>query len=97
MPLCQARLATEEEFTEEDKIGIADQRRAWQVRKYCQARPPTVRYSLGDDPQSLNGTADAAMTALLRGILKQLDADIVRTRSYHMALSMASALTLCRP
>lgn len=74
-------------LTRDEKATIADRRRVWEVRKYCQAKPSIVQYrrhETGVGRQSV-GTkslhdeeagADPALTALLRGVLNQLDADI---------------------
>lgn len=78
----------EDELSDEDNALIAHRRRVWQVRKYCQVRPSMVQFSPGgsdsgkDDgaTTSLHGsneTPDPALAALLRGVVKQLDADIV--------------------
>lgn len=74
----------------EEMATIAHQQRVWQVRKYCQVKPSIALYSLdGTDSERENAgtvslhaddeTADPALAALLRGVLKQLNADIVGT------------------
>jgi hypothetical protein len=77
-----------DELSDENKATIANRRRAWQVRKYCQVRPSIVQCSPNRSDSgkedgataSLHGkneTADPALAALLKGVVKQLDADIV--------------------
>jgi hypothetical protein len=75
------------ELSDENKAAIPHRQRVWQVRKYCQVRPSVVQYSSDglnsgtEDDASLHGnneTADPALAALLQGVVKQLDADIVR-------------------
>lgn len=72
-------------LSNEDKAAITDQKRVWEVRKYCQTRASLARHGhessrTSEDGASLNNEqegTDAALTALLRGVLTQLDADIV--------------------
>jgi hypothetical protein len=77
-----------DELSDENKATIAHRRRVWQVRKYCQVRPSMVQYTSDGSNSgtehvasaSLHGnneTADPALAALLKGVAKQLDADIV--------------------
>ena len=87
----QENLKTKEGLSIDGIATIAHQQRVWEVRKYCQVKPSIPQYSLdGTDSErenagtvSLHGddeTADPALAALLRGVLKQLNADIVGTR-----------------
>ena len=87
----QENWQTKEGLSIDGIATIAHQQRVWQVRKYCQVKPSISQYSLdGTDSErenagtvSLHGddeTADPALAALLRGVLKQLNADIVGTR-----------------
>jgi signal transduction histidine kinase len=74
-------------LTDEEKATIADRRRVWESRKYCQLQPATTRYardgkgstgtrpSHGDSPNTTE--PDPALTALLRGLLNQLSTDLV--------------------
>lgn len=79
-------MARDEDLSIDDKAAVTDPRRVWEVRKYCQTRPSLARYGYessrsSQDEASLNSeqnSADAALTALLRGVLTQLNADIVR-------------------
>ena len=90
MVLDQEKWQTNEGLSIEDMATIAHQQRVWQVRKYCQVKPSVAQYSLdGTDSERENAgtvslhaddeTADPALAALLRGVLKQLNADIVGT------------------
>lgn len=80
------RTTSDEGLSIEDKAAIANQRRVWEVRKYCQIRPSLARGGISssrtsDDGASLHSeqdSVDAALTALLRGTLTLLEADIVR-------------------
>lgn len=78
-----------DELSDENKATIAHRQRVWQVKKYCQVRPSMVQYSSDgsnsgtEDGASLHGNneaADPALAALLKGVVKQLDADIVGIR-----------------
>jgi hypothetical protein len=88
-----------DELSDENKATIAHRQRVWQVKKYCQVRPFMFRYSsdgsnsVTEDDASLHGnneTADPALAALLKGVVKQLDADIVGTR---LVFALARMLT----
>ena len=88
-----------DELSDENKATIAHRQRVWQVKKYCQVRPFMFRYSSDgsnsgtEDDASLHGnneTADPALAALLKGVVKQLDADIVGIR---LVFALARMLT----
>ena len=74
-------------LTEREEASIADRRRVWESRKYCQLQPSTTRHARdGKEPTDsrpshgdiCNTTEpDPALTALLRGVLNQLSADLV--------------------
>jgi len=79
---CQAMFLTDQE-----KASIADRRRVWESRKYCQLQPSTTRYAR-DGKVSVDGRPshgesgnttepDPSLTALLRGVLNQLSTDLV--------------------
>ena len=74
-------------LTDQEKASIADRRRVWESRKYCQLQPATTRYARDGNvsadrrpshSESSNTTEpDPALTALLRGVLNQLSTDLV--------------------
>jgi hypothetical protein len=80
-------MCQEMSLTDEEKASVADRRRVWESRKYCQLQPATTRYardgkgsedtrpSHGDSPNTTE--PDPALTALLRGLLHQLSTDLV--------------------
>lgn len=81
--MCQAM-----SLTDQEKATIADRRRVWESRKYCQLQPATTRYArdgkASADSRSSHGESpdnttepDPALTALLRGVLNQLSTDLV--------------------
>lgn len=97
----QQVLNRDDSLSHQDEALVADRRRVWQVRKYCQVRPSIVQHSAGGtdsvcgdgETASFHGeheTADPAMAALLRGVLKQLNADLV---GFIKTLVMAHTLT----
>jgi hypothetical protein len=86
MDLSQETRKRKDEHSDENKAAIVHRQRVWQVKKYCQVRPSLVQYSSdglnsrAENDTSLHGnneTADPALAALLKGVVKQLDADIV--------------------
>ena len=84
-----------EQLSAQDRATIADRRRIWEVRKYCQIKPSIAQYSRDvkslerrSSKESISHTGkdfggDPALTALLRGVLVQLEADVVCARRLH--------------
>jgi len=72
------RIEKDDGFSKEDRASIVHQRRVWQVRKYSQVKPSSAHFDDGTVSfREENETADPALTALLRGLRNQLNADIV--------------------
>jgi signal transduction histidine kinase/CheY-like chemotaxis protein len=74
-------------LTEQEEASIADRRRVWESRKYCQLQPSITQYArygtASTDSRPSHGEfrnttePDPALTALLRGVLNQLSTDLV--------------------
>jgi len=74
-------------LTELETNSINHPRRVWEARKFCQVKPNLVQYARNGGACAQNTTGrkgsynhhkpDAALTALLRGVLDQLSADLV--------------------
>ena len=74
-------------LTDEERASVADRRRVWASRKYCQLQPATTRHARdgkgSTDSRPSHGDSsnttepDPALTALLRGLLNQLSTDLV--------------------
>lgn len=77
-------------LTDQEKTSIADRRRVWESRKFCQLQPSATRYgrdgkalladirlSHGESRTNTTTEPDPALTALLRGLLSQLSTDLV--------------------
>jgi hypothetical protein len=74
-------------LTEQEEAIIADRRRVWEARKYCQLQPSISQYAhdgkgsadrqLSHDEIRSRTEPDPALTALLRGVLSSLSTDLV--------------------
>lgn len=70
-------------LSDEVNISLEDRARVWEVRKYCQLKPSLAKYDRSEDagvkiPGStgVDAQADAALSALLRCLVYELDAEV---------------------
>jgi signal transduction histidine kinase len=64
-------------LTSAQAASLADRQRVWQVRRFCQVRLAHVLSGQDEDHESLHvETGDAALSALLRCLVYELDADL---------------------
>jgi hypothetical protein len=74
-------------LSSEQAVMIANRKRLWEVRKFCQVKPSLAVWdgrATGHERPPVHPTGaegsrpDAALTALIRGLVLQLDVDVAR-------------------